>query len=416
MDMNEFKSHKIGIVYFYFGSWPWYFKFFLKSCAYNPDIDFIIISDIENPNVYPDNVMFIKYSLKQVEDLATEKLGFKTNMSSLYKICDFRPAVGFLFEHLLEKYDFWGFGDIDVIYGKIRDFITPKLLQHHDVISVRNDYPTGFFLLFKNSNTTNTLFKRSRDYKKIFSSSEYYAFDECNFQFDLLVKGGTIFDTSEGIECIMKIIKKAELKGIIKPFFDFFVIEGNPGKLKWDKGTLSFKNDFSVLLYHMVTLKNNTYFKPPDWKCVPDTYYVTQHTFLKNSNHSIKGALPYFFLEKIRVRTLKIKYLFVLKINQLYHSFKKRQKKKHTIWEDCYWSNNSPYCYTIFYDKSNYFLEHKRKETNHTKRSLIFPLLNSTHTFISNNNQMLIKLELNNKKKEMITKDYFGYVEKYATL
>lgn len=55
------------------------------------------------------------------------------------------------------------------------------MLEEYDFISVRHDYTTGCFALYKNTPMLNTFFMRSKEYKKVFSNSEHYCFDECNF-------------------------------------------------------------------------------------------------------------------------------------------------------------------------------------------------------------------------------------------
>src|SRR5262245_52309338 len=140
---------KIAILTCYFGKLPWYFQYFLHSCRYNPTVDFILITDREEDfESKPKNVIHIKKSLEEIESMATKKLGFKTKISTPYKLFDVKPAYGFLFSDILKKYDFWGHGDIDVVYGNIRGFMTKKLLSEYEVISVRHDYVTGTFALF----------------------------------------------------------------------------------------------------------------------------------------------------------------------------------------------------------------------------------------------------------------------------
>jgi hypothetical protein len=75
--------------------------------------------------------------------LACEKLGFGVNIKHSYKLCDFKPAYGFIFFELIENYDFWGYCDIDIIFGSIRDFITKEILESHDLISTRPDWIPG---------------------------------------------------------------------------------------------------------------------------------------------------------------------------------------------------------------------------------------------------------------------------------
>ena len=37
-----------------------------------------------------------------------------------YKLCDFKPAYGFIFGEYLKEYDYWGHCDIDIVWGDLR--------------------------------------------------------------------------------------------------------------------------------------------------------------------------------------------------------------------------------------------------------------------------------------------------------
>ena len=154
----------------YIGKYPWYFPYFLKSVAYNPDIDFKILSDADIPlSVKPNNVELMPYSLEQFNQDATKALGFNINVEKGYKLCDFKPAYGTIFYDYVKDYDFWGYCDVDVIFGNIRTFMTEELLNEYDVISARHDYLTGCFALYQNNQTMRELFKQSKDYQKVFN-------------------------------------------------------------------------------------------------------------------------------------------------------------------------------------------------------------------------------------------------------
>ena len=248
---------RIAILICYFGNLPWYFHYFVHTCKYNPDVDFYIITDDESwTNELPSNVTIIFKKLDDINQLASAKLGFETNIREGYKLCDFKPTYGFLFPDLLKGYDFWGHGDIDVIFGDIRQFMTDELLDNHELINVRHDFISGYFLLFRNNEKMNTLFMRSKDYKKVLSSPVHYCFDETNFQHndftDILKYPKRVHE----VDSMMHLIRRLEKNNELKTYFDFHVIEGLPGRLKWDKGKLFYKNTYEVMLYHMILFKN----------------------------------------------------------------------------------------------------------------------------------------------------------------
>lgn len=150
--MKNYSEANIALVICYCGKLPWYFHYFVHSCRCNPTIDFFILTDDRTyTNLLPSNVELVYTSIEEINTRATRKLGFATNITAGYKLCDFKPAYGFIFDDLGRDYDFWGHGDIDVIFGDIRAFMTNEVLAAHDVISLRHDYLTGQFVLFRNN-------------------------------------------------------------------------------------------------------------------------------------------------------------------------------------------------------------------------------------------------------------------------
>ncbi len=249
-------TYSIAVVTCYFGQFPWYFAYFLHTCKFNPTVDFIIITDQKKtfPNV-PKNVIFIERTLEDVVRIATKKLGFKVSIPYAYKLCDIKPAYGYLFSDLLKSYDFWGHGDIDIVYGNIRKFMTSKTLEEYDVISTRHDYITGTFALFRNNRQMNTLFMQSKDYKKVFSSSKHFCFDECNFLWKELQAGKSIYALPYKIESMTHIVRKFHDQGKLKALFDFIIVEGTPGRIKWVKGRIIYRNRFEAMFYHLIGFK-----------------------------------------------------------------------------------------------------------------------------------------------------------------
>ena len=276
--MTHTKS--IAILTCWYGEYPWYFPYFIHSCLYNPTVDFYIITDNQDKITNkPGNVNIIFKTLEDIKTKASEKLRFTVCIDKPYKLCDFKPAYGFIFSDLVKGYDFWGHGDIDLVYGNIRGFMTDAVLKNHDIISSRHDYITGSFCLYRNSQFMNTLFKQSKHYEFVFRNPMNFCFDECNYLFGELKRGASIFDFPNRIQSMTYVVKKAEKEGRIKPFFDFMIVEGVPGNIVWDKGRVIYKKEFETLFYHLIKLKtickNMDVIYP-----IPDRLYFTTDSIL----------------------------------------------------------------------------------------------------------------------------------------
>lgn len=268
-------TKSVIIITCYFGKFPWYFSYFLHSCLYNPSIDFFIITDNRTAILNkPENVKIIYKTLKEIKTIASEKLGFTVNIDYPYKLCDFKPAYGFLFHEIIKGYDFWGQSDLDIIYGDIRGFITDEMLDNYDFISLRHDYTTGCFAIYRNNEKMNTFFMRSKDYKLVFSHPKHYCFDECNFVWDELTAGKSIFDLETEIESFTHLIKAAVMTKEINAHFDFILMEGKTGRVVFDKGKIIYKKQFEAVLYHLFWLKKLYIPKKLPQK-IPDKYYIS---------------------------------------------------------------------------------------------------------------------------------------------
>ncbi|CAA9199993.1 DUF6625 family protein [Flavobacterium collinsii] len=258
----------------WYGKYPWYFPYFLHSCSFNLSVDFYIITDnqekIENK---PENVTIVFKTLHEIKVSASEKLGFTVNIDYPYKLCDFKPAYGFLFPEIIEGYDFWAQSDLDVIFGNIRLFLTEEMLNSYDFISMRHDYTTGCFALYRNNVQMNTFFMKSKDYKLVFSNPKHYCFDECNFAWDSLTMGRSIFEIQTEIVSFTHLVKAAEIAKEIRTHFDFIIVEGHTGEVVFENGRIIYKNELEGLLFHLFWIKKTYSPKIPPKK-IPNRYNI----------------------------------------------------------------------------------------------------------------------------------------------
>jgi hypothetical protein len=173
------------------------------------------------------------------------------------------------------------------VFGDIREFITGELLNDYDLISVRPDWLTGCFLLYRNISKINTLFRFSKDYQKVFTSDKHYCFDETNFMHDEFSNGKSYTEIASEIESMMHVVKKLEARNYLKPYFDLHIIEGLPGKLKWENGKMYYRGKYEILLYHMIFFK--TRYEPPRMSSSIPNYFTISPTKIY---HQISNKSP----------------------------------------------------------------------------------------------------------------------------
>nr|WP_157719546.1 DUF6625 family protein [Pseudomonas oryzae] len=164
----------------YFGSWPFWLDFFLLSCRRNPTVNWLIIGDSPAPADAPANVEFRQVAYADYLAFVSARLGIPFDPVRPYKLCDLKPMYGYLHEEDLSGYDFWGFCDLDVVFGDLRSFLTPEVLRH-DVIATHDTRISGHFSLLRNTPVLREAFRRIPDWAAKVCEQKSQRLDEAAF-------------------------------------------------------------------------------------------------------------------------------------------------------------------------------------------------------------------------------------------
>lgn len=166
----------------YFGTLPGdAFRLWLKSCEKNPTVNWILFTDDKTQYNYPENVAVHYTTFDKLRERFQSHFDFPIVLDRGWKLCDYRPAYGEIFEEELKGFDFWGNCDIDLMFGNIRKFYTDEVLNKYDKV--------GFFghsVLYKNTPEVNarykTILNSKNNYINVLSNSEGVAFDEVGME------------------------------------------------------------------------------------------------------------------------------------------------------------------------------------------------------------------------------------------
>lgn len=162
------------------GTFPSYFDFWLKSAENNADFaDFLIFTDIKTQYNFPKNVNVVYCTFNDVKKKIKALFDFDIELNTPYKLCDYKVTYGLAFQDCISSYKWWGYCDIDLIFGKLSNFITDKMLCDYDKLFER-----GHLTLFRNTQDINNVFKEKIDnlinYHEVFTNPKSFAFDETN--------------------------------------------------------------------------------------------------------------------------------------------------------------------------------------------------------------------------------------------
>jgi hypothetical protein len=154
------------MIYPYFGRWPAWMNFFVESCKWNPDVHWRFYTDCGEPENRADNITYVPISFGDYKAIVRERLGIAFDPAHPYKLCDLRPCLGFIHEQDVIGYPFFGYGDLDVIYGRISAFYGPDRFADIDVVSTHPERLSGHFAVLRNTPALRRAFERLPKYRE----------------------------------------------------------------------------------------------------------------------------------------------------------------------------------------------------------------------------------------------------------
>lgn len=170
----------IAIIMPYFGSWPAWKDLFFNSCASNSDVDFFFYTDCGTPDSVAPNMHFHDISFVDYCAKASSAIGVSFSPLTYRKLRDLRPFYGVIHYEEIKDYDFWGFGDVDLVFGNIRKFYNDDILERFDILSAHVDRISGHFAVIRNNDHYRNL-----------------CFSMWNWRNELQREGNSVLDESE---------------------------------------------------------------------------------------------------------------------------------------------------------------------------------------------------------------------------
>jgi hypothetical protein len=150
---------------------------FLRSVELNPDVHLFLLST-RTSDRFPANVTVVPLSLSEIEGRVRKYVDSALSVDHAYKLCALKPFYALLFPELVEGYDFWGYCDIDLVFGNLSELLTADRLGQVDVFFADAHMVMGHFALYRNRPEINALAKRIPNYVKRIATKAHFASDE----------------------------------------------------------------------------------------------------------------------------------------------------------------------------------------------------------------------------------------------
>lgn len=186
---------KVLVITVYIGPLPGLMPLWLRSAGANPQIDFLVVTDQPAPANPPANVRFATTDLASLARKWTEYLGFDAALDRPYKLCDFKPLYWLLADQL-DPYDYWGFCDLDVVFGNLGLITEGRLGKYHSIGS------EGHFRLFRNDDFGRCCWKEVAEpftWRQALSDPAIFGLDEHHGINRILLQPGRSWFTDPGL-------------------------------------------------------------------------------------------------------------------------------------------------------------------------------------------------------------------------
>ena len=190
--LGDISKKRIYLIIPYYGAFPNYFQLYLDSLGINTDImTLFLITDIDmSPYTCPDNLVLIKMPKLDVQKRASKFILDTYNkviepenlLKDNYKFVDFKIVYPLLFDDILKsngvtEEDFVGWGDIDLIYGKLSKFINFK--ENYGILGGWH----GHFTAIQNTDSFKNNFKAIPNYFELITdNSRTFITDEIAYR------------------------------------------------------------------------------------------------------------------------------------------------------------------------------------------------------------------------------------------
>ncbi|WP_271019696.1 DUF6625 family protein [Lactobacillus delbrueckii] len=176
MTFNLRRTDRVAFVVPYFGKLPNYFNLWLKSAKNNPRVDVFFFTDNEEPQGLSKNIYWVKTTFADVKARAQSLIEFPIVLDQPYKLVDYKPLYGAMFQDYISDYDWWAYGDIDTIWGNLELILKRTEGKYDKMLDL------GHLTLIRNSERMNSLWHNKVEgawtYQDALKSDLIYHFDE----------------------------------------------------------------------------------------------------------------------------------------------------------------------------------------------------------------------------------------------
>ena len=170
---NDTPGPSIIICCVWFGPWPEWIDFTLESMKANTSIDWLIVTGNTPPTAEPfSNIRFLQTDIRSYLSFVKSRLGVEPFIPEYHQVTRLKAALGHIHEDDISGYDFFGFCDLDIIFGNIRNFYTAALLSKYQMLTTHSDLVAGHFTIIRNTDQLRNAFMEIPNWRKLMQKTD----------------------------------------------------------------------------------------------------------------------------------------------------------------------------------------------------------------------------------------------------
>jgi hypothetical protein len=124
---------KVILIQLWLGTIPDYFWHHYETTKNLKNVDFLLLTN-DDISIESKNYRIVKIPSHWIEEKVSSMLECDYKITNFKKINDLKSSYGELFEDYIEGYDYFGFYDIDTLFGDLNKWIFPHIPEY-DVVS-----------------------------------------------------------------------------------------------------------------------------------------------------------------------------------------------------------------------------------------------------------------------------------------
>lgn len=172
-------KNSIALLIPYFGKFPEWAPLYFETLRQNSTIDFYFYTDCDyTAYAHIPNAIFRKFEYEDYLNMVRSNAEIDFKPSSAYKLCDLRPLYPLIHFEDIQSYDFYGWTDMDILFGDIRSFYTDELLQNYDVFSTHEIRISGHLAIFRNTAKNRNAYKSIYNWRENLAHPDFVGIDE----------------------------------------------------------------------------------------------------------------------------------------------------------------------------------------------------------------------------------------------